>query len=218
LTGVRRTKRGKVNINIILADDHPVVLLGAKSSLIDRRYDNLKVVATANSPDQLLERLARTPCEVLITDFAMPKGDSADGLAMIGRVRRQYPQVNVVVLSTLTSAHTLRAMLRQGVLGLYDKRATLDDLPRAARLAAAGRRYISPAYQQLLEQPNDPLSPRELEVLRMLASGLSGRDIARLTHRSEKTVSRQKRTAMEKLGLVHDSALLDYVNGRKATG
>lgn len=218
MTGVGRTKRGKVNINIILADDHPVVLLGVKSSLVDRRYDNLKVVATATTPDQLLERLASTPCEVLITDFAMPKGDSADGLAMIGRVRRQFPQVNVVVLSMLTSAHTLRAMLRQGVVGLYDKRVSLEELPRAARLAAAGRRYISPTYQQLLEQPNDPLSPRELEVLRMLASGLSGRDIARLTHRSEKTVSRQKRTAMEKLGLVHDSALLDYVNGRAATG
>lgn len=202
----------------MIADDHPVVMLGAAAVLAADPRQGFDVVGSANSVSTLIDQLGAVPCDVLITDFSMPNAELPDGLAMLGRLRRQFPDVQIVLLSMLSSAHTLRAALRQGVVGLYNKNESLADLPRATRLAGMKRRYVSPSYQRLLEQPNDPLSPKELEVLRMLACGMSGRDIAEMTHRSEKTISRQKRNAMDKLGLAHDGALLDYINGLNATG
>lgn len=202
----------------MITDDHPVVVFGAKTILAADSRRGFDVVATAHSVTSLLEQLEHTPCDVLITDFSMPTDELADGLAMIGRIRQDYPQLSIVVFSMLSSIHTLRALLRQGVVGLYDKRESMAQLPFATRLAGMRRRYVSPGYQRLLEQPNEALSRRELEVLRMLAAGLSGRDIAQLTQRCEKTIGRQKRSAMDKLGLVHDSAMLDYINGLDATG
>lgn len=207
-----------MDLKIIIADDHPVVLLGTTAILNADPRQGFDVVGSASNVAGLFELLACTPCRVLITDYSMPQGELADGLAMISRIRREFPQVQIVLLSMLSSTHTLRALLRMGVTGLYNKNESLAELPRAVRLAGMKRRYISPSYQRLLEQPNDPLSPRELEVLRMIANGLSGREIALMTHRSEKTVSRQKRNAMDKLGLVHDGAVLDYINGLEATG
>lgn len=206
-----------MDLKVIIADDHPVVLLGTRATLNADPRQGFEVVGAANTVTRLFELLAETPCKVLITDFSMPRGEMPDGLTMISRIRREFPQVQIVVLSVLSSTHTLRALLRLGVMGLYNKNENLTELPRATRMAGMKRRYISPSYQLKLEQPNDPLSARELEVLRMMANGLSGREIALLTHRSEKTISRQKRNAMEKLGLVHDSALLDYINGLDAT-
>ncbi len=207
-----------MDLKVIIADDHPVVLLGTSAILNADPRQGFKVVGTANSVTGLFELLAQEPCRVLITDFSMPRGELADGLTMVSRLRREYPDIQIVVLSMLSSTHILRSLLRMGVMGLYNKNETLAELPRATRLAGMKRRYISPSYKRKLEQPNDPLSARELEVLRMMANGLSGRDIAQLSHRSEKTVSRHKRNAMEKLGLVHDSALLDYISGLDASG
>jgi two-component system capsular synthesis response regulator RcsB len=206
-----------LELKVIIADDHPVVLLGTKAILNADPRRSFDVVGTASSVPHLMEMLAQTPCKVLISDFSMPDDNMADGLTMISRIRRNFPEVEIVLLSMISSTHTLRALLRLGVVGLYNKRESLVELPRATRLAGMKRRYISPSYQRLLEQPNSPLSARELEVLRMLATGMSGREIALLTHRSEKTISRQKRNAMEKLGLVHDSALLDYISAIEAT-
>lgn len=207
-----------LNLKVMIADDHPVVILGAKAVLAADPGRGFDVVGTANSVSTLIEQLAVTPCDVLITDFSMPNSELPDGLSMLGALRRRFPQVQIVLLSMLSSTHTLRAVMRQGVRGLYNKNENLTELPRATRLAGMKRRYISPSYQRLLEQPNEALSPKELEVLRMLAGGMSGHDIAMLTQRSLKTISRQKRNAMDKLGIVHDGALLDYINGLDATG
>lgn len=206
-----------MDLKVIIADDHPVVLLGTTATLSADPRQGFDVVGTASSAAGLLELLAETTCKVLITDFSMPKGEIPDGLAMISRIRREYPHIQIVVLSMVSSTHTLRALLRLGVMGLYNKNEHLAELPRATRMAGMKRRYISPSYMRKLEQPNDPLSARELEVLRMMSNGMSGRDIALLTHRSEKTISRHKRNAMDKLGIVHDSALLDYISGLDAS-
>jgi two-component system capsular synthesis response regulator RcsB len=206
-----------LDLKVIIADDHPVVLLGTRATLNADPRQGFEVVGAANTVADLFELLDGTPCKVLITDFSMPRGELPDGLTMISRIRRKHPLVQIVVMSMLSSTHTLRALLRMGVMGLYNKNETLNELPRATRMAGMKRRYISPSYLLKLEQPNDPLSARELEVLRMMTRGLSGREIALITHRSEKTVSRHKRNAMDKLGIVHDSALLDYINGLDAT-
>lgn len=210
---------------IILADDHPVVVLGANMALSTNPGSPFTVVAQAHGVDELIERLHQCPCDVLITDYCMPHGMRPDGLALIGYIRRHFSQVRLVVMTMLNNPPVLQALLKSGVLGLFDKHQPFTELRQAARSAGKGQHYLSPSFRHLLDNrllPATPLraadvatllSPRELEVVRLFVQGLSGRDIARCLNRSEKTISRQKRTAMDKLGLGHDGALVDYAKG-----
>ncbi|QHD01161.1 DNA-binding response regulator [Pseudomonas sp. S04] len=212
---------------IILADDHPVVLMGAEMALCHPSSQGFAVVAQANSADELIDRLQRTPCDILISDYAMPYGDFPDGLALMGYVRRHFGHVRLVVMTMLRNPSLLQALLNQGACALFDKRSPLSELRHAVQSVARGRRHLCPTFARILEAqalPTDSteaplvsLSERELEVVRLFVQGLSGRQIAAHLNRSEKTISRQKRTAMDKLGLVHDGGLVEFarVSGLK---
>jgi two-component system capsular synthesis response regulator RcsB len=138
----------------------------------------------------------------------------------MGYVKRHFPQVSLIVMTMLRNPSLLQALLNTGVCGLFDKRSPLSELKRAVQSVARGRRYLSPSFADILEAQSLPrasddapvvsLSERELEVVRLFVQGLSGRQIAAQLNRSEKTISRQKRTAMDKLGLDHDGGLVEF--------
>jgi len=205
---------------IILADDHPVVLIGAEMALCHPSSQGFTIVAQAHSADELIEHLQRTPCDILISDYAMPYGDLPDGLALMGYVRRHFGHVRLIVMTMLRNPSLLQALLNQGACGLFDKRSPLSELRRAVQRVASGRRHLCPTFAGILEAqalstsiteaPLVNLSERELEVVRLFVQGLSGRQIAAQLNRSEKTISRQKRTAMDKLGLAHDGGLVEF--------
>ncbi|POA17235.1 DNA-binding response regulator [Pseudomonas sp. FW300-N1A1] len=212
---------------IILADDHPVVLMGAEMALCPPSSHGFAIVAQAHSAEELIDRLERTPCDILVSDYAMPYGDFPDGLALMGYVRRHFGHVRLIVMTMLRNPSLLQALLNQGACGLFDKRSPLSELRRAVQRVARGRRHLCPTFARILEAqalptdsadaPQVNLSERELEVVRLFVQGLSGRQIAAQLNRSEKTISRQKRTAMDKLGLVHDGGLVEFarVSGLK---
>ena len=216
-TLVRRTLNTP---RIILADDHPVVLMGAEMALRPSSSHRFAIVAQAHSTDELIDRLERTPCDILVCDYAMPYGDFPDGLALMGYVRRHFGHVRLIVMTMLRNPSLLQALLNQGACGLFDKRSPLSELRRAVQNVARGRRHLCPTFAGILEAQALPtcitepplvsLSERELEVVRLFVQGLSGRQIAAQLNRSEKTISRQKRTAMDKLGLVHDGGLVEF--------
>ena len=211
-----REEAEAVMIDILLADDHPVVLMGVRSSLTQVQNKALRIVGQAASSGELITLLRQVHCDLLITDFCMPCEAFPDGLTLIGYIRRQHPSMAIIVMSMLKNPTTLRELRNLGVLGLFDKRCALDTLPQAIRDVLGGRSYLSPRYRHLLLEAGEacsPLSPKEQEVLRLVGDGLSGRDIALRLNRSEKTISRHKRSAMLKLGLKHDRALIDYVQG-----
>ncbi len=193
---------------VIIADDHPVITWAAGQLLANQARDRFEVVARAHSTDQLHLVLQQQPCDLLVTDFSMPHGQQADGLTMVGLLRRQYPAMAIVVMTMLTSPVTLRSLHKLGVRGLLDKHAELEELLQAVHSVARGRLYMSESFGRLLqtdaravELNQVELSPREQEVMRLVGQGLSGREIARRLNRSEKTVSRHKRAAMGKLGV-----------------
>jgi len=202
---------------VIIADDHPVVILGARAAL-DQAGDML-VVGEAADGDRLMALLASRPCDVLVTDFSMPAGRHGDGLQLLDVIRRRYPRLPVAVLTMVNNIGVLRAMQTRGALGLCDKRAPMRELPNAIRSVAAGRAYVSESIRQQFAMADTPaadgaapvrLSAREMEVVRLYVGGLSLTQIADRLSRSVKTVSRQKRDAMRKLGIDHDSLLADY--------
>lgn len=206
-----------MSLRVVLADDHPVILLGARAMIESSGVG--QVVAQVSNPDELMATLASTHCDVLVTDFAMPGSRQTDGYTLIKQLRRQYPHLPIVVLTMMNNPATLRRLATAGVLGLLEKGASTEELPVAILAAAKRRPYFSAALRQKIEEAEGTvtgyggdvrLSPREMEVIRLLASGKNVTEIAKDMHRSITTISRQKGDAMRKLGISSNAELYAY--------
>jgi two-component system capsular synthesis response regulator RcsB len=205
-----------VNIRVILADDHPFVLLGIRLAIEGR--SGIAVVGEAASPSALIELLRSTPCDVLVTDLAMPDpGTTAgDGLHLVRRIRRDWPALPVVVLTSLSNGSILRSIVVDEAVSVLNKAESMDDVVSAILLAARGDVHIGRPVAEALDEAGSGavvaarLSRRETEVVQMFATGLSIREIARQLDRDVRTVSRQKRDAMMKLGVHNDPGLLAF--------
>lgn len=201
---------------IILADDHPVVLSGMRMTLNSASYDTL-IVSEARSTDELIQQLKHHPCDLLITDFSMPDGEKPDGIRLISYIRRHFPRTKIITITMINNPLILRNLLKLGVSGLFDKRQPLEQLLQAIKHVSMGLIYIGETYSDihhpssLDDKPHLPLSLCEFEVVRLISQNYSGRDVARVLNRSEKTISRHKRAAMQKLGIHCVSDLASYV-------
>ncbi|GGA32066.1 response regulator transcription factor [Dyella nitratireducens] len=205
---------------IVVADDHPVVMLGIRALL--KEHGGMHVVGEAGNGRELLAVLASEPCDLLITDFSMPYEDgSGDGLPLLKRLRREHPRLPIIVLTMVHNAALTRGMLAAEVNGLVAKVAMTKELQLAIGAVMNGRTYICESMREHvidwspsegLERAADPasLSQREAEVVRLYAQGLSVTQIAEQLHRSVKTVSQQKNDAMRKLGITSNTQLFEY--------
>ncbi|MBM3105368.1 response regulator transcription factor [Pseudomonas sp. P66] len=209
----------KSPLRIVLADDHPIFRIGLQAVL--EQIPNVKVVGQAASPLELKDQLQTLECDILVTDFMMPVDQQNDGLKLLEQIRRQHPQLPILVVTMLNNAGLFRAMLGLGVSGLLSKASLADELPQAIGSMSRGKVYLAASVQHLLMQDGavredmmavkDPLSPKELEVTRLLAAGHTVNQIATLLSRSKQTVSSQKVSAMRKLGVSNDAALYLYL-------
>src|SRR4051812_31404796 len=205
-------------LKVILADDHPLVLVGGRLALENA---HIEVVGAAKAADELLAILAdnKDNCDVVITDFLMPSDRQDDGFPLVETIVREYPHIALVVLTMINRPAALQSMLSRGARGIVDKRAPMDELATAARAVHEGETYLSETLLDILNEadetsvamPGTPLSPREVEVVTMFVRGMSLQQIADQEGKSVKTISRQKRDAMRKLGVDHDSLLGEYV-------
>lgn len=197
----------------MIADDHPIVLSGIKT-LIEHCGNDFHVVAEATDVKILLSQLKQYDIDILITDYSMPHSDYVDGLAMIKKIQRQHPLLKIIVLTQMANPALLNTLIESGVSGLLLKKDILSDIHQVLTMVKSGERYISQSINNLLlNQKTNSSQPtaRELEVLRMLSTGMSVSEIAVYTNRSIKTISTQKKKAMNKLGLDSDSAIYEYV-------
>ncbi|WP_322049266.1 response regulator transcription factor [Paraburkholderia sp. J67] len=204
-------------IRVVVADDHPVILFGAEHALL--KFPGIQVVARARQSTELIKALQTTPCDVLVTDLAMPGGQYGDGLPLIGYLRRNFPDVPIVVLTMLENAALLKRLGELGVIAVVHKSDDLSHIGLAVQHVSRSLEYMSPQVKLALESlrinsggKNDEviLSKRELEVVRLFVSGMTIKEISEKLNRSIKTISTQKNTAMRKLGLDRDSELFQY--------
>jgi two-component system capsular synthesis response regulator RcsB len=206
-------------MRVILADDHPIFLIGLK--VVIEQNQRATVIAEASAPDELLGKLREQPCDLLITDFMMPVEDQNDGLRLLERIRREHPTLPIIVVTMLNNAGLFRSMLALNVQGLLSKASMANELPSAIDSVSRGKPFIADSVRHSLMEAADygsdtlvalkQLSPRELEVLRLFATGVSVGAIAVQLNRSKQTVSAQKVSAMRKLGLANDAALFIYL-------
>ena len=207
----------------MIADDHPVVVAGLAPYLARQGID---VIAIADSAHGLLAELkkhAQRLPEIVITGYGY--GGEIDGLRLIERLHRLYPEVKIVVFSGMRPNGLVRQLLAKGADAFVAKSMALQFVADACQTVLSGAKYIDPDTEGLLIAPtrhcegqcDDRLSPREREVLRLLAQGCPLQEIARKFQRSVKTISVQKCSAMSKLGLRNEIELaLHLVKHRHA--
>jgi DNA-binding NarL/FixJ family response regulator len=191
---------------LLLADDHAMVRRGLRL-ILDAEAD-LEVVAEAGDGAEAVEQALRTDIDLAILDVSMPK---LTGLQAAREITRQRPDVRILILSMHDNEEYLFEALSVGASGYVLKSAVDQDLVGACRAALRGEPFLYPGAVTALirhhlerrrEEPDhDPLSPREQEVVKLIAEGLSGREIAEVLQISPRTVERHRANLLEKLGL-----------------
>lgn len=209
---------GKLNavpeITVVLADDHAVVR-SALRLLLDGQ-PGIEVVAEAGDAETAVRYAGGHRPAVLILDINMPGGS---GLGAIPAIRKGSPETRIVILTMQDETSSARAALTAGAAGYILKDAASDELVKAVRMAAAGKTYMQPQLGARIaaepERPSrDRLSPREVEVLRLLALGQTNAEIADSLLISMRTVESHRAHIHQKLGLKSRSKLVRYARDR----
>ncbi|RIH85045.1 Response regulator protein VraR [Meiothermus luteus] len=188
-------------IRILLADDHPVVRAGLVGLLSSQ--PDFEVVGEAANGQEALRAVEQLLPQVVLMDLRMPV---MDGVSAIRQIRSRFPQVQILVLTTYDTDSDIVRAVEAGATGYLLKDVPREELFRAVRLCARGEAVLSPPVAaRLLGRMRGPaeenLSLRELEVLALVARGLSNKEIARKLKISEATVKTHLLHTFSKLGV-----------------
>jgi DNA-binding NarL/FixJ family response regulator len=198
-------------IRVLLADDHALVRSGLRALL--QTLPGIDVVAEAGNGPEALEQIETHQPDIVLMDISMPE---IDGLELTARVTRDWPKVRVVVLSMHANEKYVSQALRAGAAGYLLKDACTPELEIALRAVARGETYLSPAIAKqviagYVRHPDEDanaqgqLTPRQVEVLRLIAEGRTTKAIAQKLGISVKTVEAHRTQLMERLD-IHDIA------------
>jgi DNA-binding NarL/FixJ family response regulator len=216
-------------IRVVLADDQTLVREGL--SLMLGLVDGIEVVGVAENGEQAVELVVAVAPDVALLDLRMPR---VDGIEATRRIRAQAPDVEVVVLTTYADDESVIAALRAGARGYLTKDASSEEIERAIRDAVCGKTRLDPAVQERLVEivtsgptmsavsvpPGGLLTERETEVLRLMAEGLSNRNIAGRLFVTEATVKTHVNNVFGKLDVNDRAAAVAwaYRSGLAITG
>ncbi len=197
-----------VTTRILLADDHAVVRRGLRRVLEEE--PDLRVVAEAGDRAEAVELALSEAVDLAILDVAMPR---LTGIQAAHELSRRNPSIRVLMLSMHDNEQYFFEAIRAGASGYVLKSVADRDLVEACRATMRGEPFIYPAAVRALvrehleraadgeEYPGSPLSPRESEVVKLVAEGHTSREIAELLVISEKTVERHRANVLDKLGM-----------------
>ena len=198
-------------IRVLLADDHELVRSGIR--LVLQTLDGVQVVAEARDGKGALELVEALRPDIALLDISMP---GLNGIETAARIRSRFPETRVVILSMHAGEEYVSQALRAGASGYLLKDATPMELDLALRAVALGETYLSPRISgavvekylrsaELATGPLDVLTPRQREILRLIAEGHSTKQMAAQLDVSIKTVETHRALLMDRLG-IHDIA------------
>lgn len=196
-------------IRVLLVDDHPIVRHGVRSVLA--HHPDIEVIGEADGAAALFAALVERQPDVILLDIRLP---GQTGVEIAQRLKREWPAIKVIILTTYEDEEYLFGALRAGAEGYLLKSASPEMLASAIRQVAAGERLLSPTlvgklmrqFGELAKaqaQADAGLSAQEIEVLRLIAAGATNREIAERLYWSEVTVKRKVQDILEKMGVAN---------------
>jgi DNA-binding NarL/FixJ family response regulator len=202
-------------LRILLADDHALVRAGIRALL--ESIEGVEVVGEASDGHEALRLIGEQHPDLALVDISMP---GLNGLEVTSRVVKGYPRTRVIVLSMHADDEYVFRALRAGASGYLLKNADRGELELAVNAVAHGKAWITPAVSkrviaafaggQRIEDPADVLTPRQREILQLIAEGHSTKEIALQLGVSVKTVESHRAQLMERLGIHDLSGLVRY--------
>lgn len=190
-------------IRVMLVDDHTMVRRGLATFL--KVFDDLQLAGEAESGEAAIQLCAEVLPDVILMDMVMP---DMDGATATRAIRKQYPQIQVIALTSFKEGTLVKKVLEAGAISYLLKDVSADELARAIRAAHAGRVTLSPeAAQSLVETANLPPAPgldlteREREVLALMIEGLNNVQIAGQLTVSPSTIKSHVSNILSKLGV-----------------
>lgn len=188
-------------IRIVLVDDHAVVRAGLARVL--ESHDGIEIVGQAGTIKDASERIEVTRPDVVVLDLELPDGN---GLDLLPEIERRLPDTKVLVLSMHDETSYVQNAFAAGVDGYLLKDAAEAELAAALKAISSGERYVYPPLgarlaQAAIAQADDPLTPRERDIARLLALGHTNQEVASQLYLSVRTVETHRGHLMSKLGL-----------------
>jgi len=197
-------------IKVLLADDHALVRAGIRALL--ERIDHVEVVGEAGDGREALEMIELLMPDVVLLDLTMP---GLSGFEVLKAAGEKFPDIKIIVLTVQEAEEYASHALRSGAAGYLPKSAASEELELAIQHVIAGEKYLSPSIEQRASselsntlygtRQSTELTPRQLEVVTLIAEGRSTKDIARALLISVKTVETHRAQLMDRLN-IHDIA------------
>jgi DNA-binding NarL/FixJ family response regulator len=201
-------------IRVLIADDHAIVRTGLKTIL--HETDDIRVIAEAENSSDALEQITKNRVDVAILDLGMP---GRGGLEVVRELRDRQIDIGLLVLSVHPEDQLAVGVIREGADGYMTKSSRPQDLIDAIRKIASGGKYVGPTLAEQLAlsvgrgrggNAVQELSPRELQVLRLIASGRKISDIGRELNLDVKTISTYRARILTKMGMQSNAELIRY--------
>ncbi len=201
-----------MGVSVMLADDHPVFRQGLRALLEHEKFEILGEASDGLEAIAMAERVQPT---VVVIDLAMP---ALNGIDAAREIVKRVPRAKVILLSMYTEEHHVLEALRAGVKGCVSKSQAAEHLLQAIKDVCAGGVYLSPhvsgavvqAYLAKSELPYEPLTPRERQVLQLIAEGKTTKEAASVLDVSVKTAETHRTNLMEKLDIHSTAGLVRY--------
>ena len=209
-------------IRVLLADDHTILRDGIRALLVDQA--DIEVIGEAEDGLSTVKMAAKLKPDLVIMDIAMPL---LNGLEATRQIQRDYPQVKVLILTMHENEEYIRQVLAAGALGYVLKDAAAHDLLGAIRAVQRGEAVLSPAITRLVIEDylrwgdirpagtSNGLTPREREILQLIAEGYTNKEIAEILSLSVKTIQSHRSNLMSKLDLHDRGELIKYAIQKK---
>lgn len=204
-------------IKVLIADNHPIVRMGIKNVLTSA--SDFEVIDDVATTSELFEKLEQVSPDVVILEMDIPE---INGIATLRKMKQEFPDIRVLIYSGQSEDVYALSTIRAGAFGYLSKTASLDYITTAVKKVSQGNMFITNELAQRLafdEGTQKPrrffrkLSTREVEVLKLLASGKRNKDVAIGLNLNEKTVSTYKARLMRKLNVDN---LVDLLQQAKA--
>jgi DNA-binding NarL/FixJ family response regulator len=201
-------------IKVLVADDHAIVRRGLRQILAETQ--DILVGGEAATASEVLRLVREQRFSAVILDISLP---GASGLELLADLRKERPDVPVLILTVHSEDQYAVRAIRAGAAGFLTKESAPDKLIEAVRKVAGGGRYVSPELAERLASalagestgaPHERLSDREFEILKMLASGKTVSEVARELSLSVKTVSTHRTRILKKMGMRTNAELTTY--------